>query len=238
MHRRTALTAIPAALGCLLANRAFAAEDSPYNRAYTSSLAGGYIGAVTDLFVRIRETQMENLMAAAESYLLEGFRVNLGGLCELFPRLRGIFDALDDPFDPTRHRLVLGASPGERLRRQFETQAAVERIEASERRPVLLSFLDTASGLIDDTLTPGNIGTISGYRLKVDPAQPDEGIFFIHQVDGAETRVDTVTRNKPGERIFLVPAIPAGMRLWLEVRARFGEELRTGRLAATLETPV
>ena len=181
---------------------------------------------------------LENLMAAAESYLLEGFRVNLGGLCELFPRLRGIFDALDDPFDPTRHRLVLGASPGERLRRQFETQAAVERIEASERRPVLLSFLDTASGLIDDTLTPGNIGTISGYRLKVDPAQPDEGIFFIHQVDGAETRVDTVTRNKPGEMIFLVPAIPAGMRLWLEVRARFGEELRTGRLAATLETPV
>ena len=33
---------------------------------------------------------LENMIMATEGYLLEGYRVNLGGMCELFPRLKGV----------------------------------------------------------------------------------------------------------------------------------------------------
>ncbi|MHB9028316.1 MAG: hypothetical protein ACYC9O_06075 [Candidatus Latescibacterota bacterium] len=65
MNRRNLLKTLPAAaLGLNLAN-AVRGEESPYNKSYTSSLACGYVDKVTSMLLRIRETQMDNLMAAA-----------------------------------------------------------------------------------------------------------------------------------------------------------------------------
>ncbi len=65
MKRRDMLKTLPAAaLGMTLAGKA-RAEESPFNKGYTSSLACAYIGKVADMLTRIRETQMENMMAAA-----------------------------------------------------------------------------------------------------------------------------------------------------------------------------
>ena len=179
---------------------------------------------------------LENTIMAAEAYLIEGFRVNLGGLCQLYPRVQGTFETLDDTFDPARHRLVLGARPGERLRRAFETGGTVERIEATEPAPVLLSFQDGSTGQANATVTPGGIGIIRGYRLKF-PAIPVAGVFFVKQSDSAKLRVPTVTKNMPGELIFQIPNLAPATSYWLEVRARFGVQFRTGRLNATLTTP-
>ncbi len=52
---------------------------------------------------------------------------------------------------------------------------------------------------------------------------------------GAETKVSAVQKNKPGQLVFLVPALADGYYR-LEVRAQFSKdgEVRTGELEALL----
>jgi len=178
---------------------------------------------------------MEDAIGACESLLLDGMRVNFGGLVELFPRMRGIFTGVTDSFDPSRHSVDVGANPGIRVRQTVRDQATVTKDEAIKPSPNPLEYRDVGSDTTNDQVTPGNIGQLSGSRLKYDPAQADEGIFFLPTAGGAEIKVTTVQKNKPAQLVFLVPALMPGT-YYLEVRARMRAlaDLRTGRLDAVL----
>ena len=179
---------------------------------------------------------MEDAIGACESLLLDGMRVNFGGLVELFPRMRGIFTGAGDAFDPARHSVDVGANPGIRVRQTVRDQATVTKDEAIKPSPNPLEYRDVGSDTTNDQVTPGNIGQLSGSRLKYDPAQADEGIYFLPTGGGAEIKVTTLQKNKPAQLVFLVPALMPGT-YYLEVRARMragATDLRTGRLDAVL----
>ena len=179
---------------------------------------------------------LEDAIKACEALLLEGSRVSFGGLCELFPRVTGVFDGITDSFDASRHRIDVGANPGSRIRKTVRESAQAVKVEAIKPAPAPLEYSDLGSGEINSTITPGNIGTINGHRLKYNPAEADEGIFFIPAGGGAATRIDVVQKNKPSQLVFLIPAAAPAGDYALEVRARQRDsaELRTGRLDATL----
>lgn len=179
---------------------------------------------------------LEDAIKACEALLLEGNRVNFGGLCELFPRLTGVFNGITDSFDATRHRIDVGANPGSRIRKTVRDNAQAVKVESVKPAPAPLEYSDLGSGEINGTVTPGNIGTINGNRLKYDPAQADEGIFFSPVGGGAATKATVVQKNKPSQLVFLVPAgLAAGdYRLVVTARMSNGTELRTGILDATL----
>nr|VFK32382.1 MAG: protein of unknown function (DUF4469) with IG-like fold [Candidatus Kentron sp. MB]VFK35308.1 MAG: protein of unknown function (DUF4469) with IG-like fold [Candidatus Kentron sp. MB]VFK77232.1 MAG: protein of unknown function (DUF4469) with IG-like fold [Candidatus Kentron sp. MB] len=134
-------------------------------------------GSVTEGDVR---AVLLETVKVCESLLLEGFRVNPGDLCDLFPRITGVFHGATDHFDPARHRVEVGANPGHRLRNTVRDNAHVMK-EGIATRPVPIpqEYLDLGSGETNGALTPGGIGTLNGARLKFDPAQSDEGIFLI-----------------------------------------------------------
>jgi hypothetical protein len=72
-----------------------------------------------------------------------------------------------------------------------------------------------------------------GYRLKFDPADPTQGLFFIG--DSGDTRVDIVGKNTAVELMFLVPASLIPGNYTLELRTTMGNHtIRTGTLAASL----
>jgi len=179
---------------------------------------------------------MEDAIGACESLLLDGMRVNFGGLVELFPRVRGVFTGVTDAFDPARHSVDVGANPGIRVRNTVRDQAGVAKDEAIKPAPNPLEYRDVGSDTTNDQVTPGNIGQLSGSRLKYDPAQADEGVFFLPTAGGADTKVSTMQKNKPGQLVFLVPALLVPGTYYLEVRARMRAlaELRSGRLDAVL----
>lgn len=180
---------------------------------------------------------LEDTIKASEGYLLDGYRVQLGGFCELFPRIKGVFNGIIDTFDSSRHRIDVGANPGARVRKTVREGATVAKAEAIKPAPALLEYVDLGSGDVNGTITLDNIGTINGHRLKFDPGQADEGIYFVNVDGGAEVKATAIQKNKPGQLVFLVPAIASG-QYYLEVRKRFRDssELRTGRLDETLET--
>jgi len=176
---------------------------------------------------------LEDVIKATEGYLLEGYRVNFGGLCDLYPRLRGIFNGITDNYDPARHKIDVGASPGARVRKAIRDNASVTKVETIKPIPALNEYVDLATGETNSTITAGNIGTINGHRLKFDATQPDEGVFIIDTA-GPSNHAVAIQKNKPGQLVFLVPVLGPGTSFYLEVRARFGTELRVGRLDATL----
>jgi len=110
------------------------------------------------------------------------------------------------------------------------------RLKPSNRPPALLEYVDLGSGETNGTITSGNIGTINGHRLKFNPDQADEGIYFVNVDTGADLKLTIIQKNKPGQLVFLVPTVPGG-QYYLEVRTRFRDsaEIRTGRLDEVLE---
>ena len=159
---------------------------------------------------------------------------------DFFPRIKGVFTGATDSFDPARHRVDVGANPGGELRDAVRVAATVEKVEAVKPAPNPIEYRDIDSEETNDTITPDNIGQLSGNRLKFDPAEADEGLFFVATV-GGETKVSTVQKNKPSQLVFLIPPLADGT-YHLEVRARMASgtsarQLRIGRLDATLTVP-
>ena len=81
---------------------------------------------------------LEDFLLASQALLLKGFRVNITGLVDLFPRIKGIFTGPLDDFDPSRHRVDLGANPGALLRTIVREQGTVSKDEAIIPVPNLL----------------------------------------------------------------------------------------------------
>ena len=178
---------------------------------------------------------LEDTIKACESYLLDGFRVDFGGMCKLTGSVSGVFNGITDSFDPSRHRIDVNASVGKRIRKTVRQDATVEKVETVLPSPSPLEYVDLASGETNNSITAGTIGTLNGHRLKFNPAQADEGLFLIDAV-AAEHKITAIQKNKPAQLVFSVGGAALG-DCHLEVRARLGDdtsELRTGRLDATL----
>ncbi len=112
----------------------------------------------------------------------------------------------------------------------------LERVSAGLPTPDPEDFEDVTSETRNAQVTPGGLARLSGSRLKYNPNDPQQGVFFIDSA-GAATRVDMIVRNKPGELNFLIPATLAAGAYTLEVRALLSRttQLRTGLLPHTLQ---
>ena len=176
----------------------------------------------------------ENMKAAVRSLLLQGFKVYFDGLVEFRPALKGVFFNPEDTFDISRHTLTAKSRVSPVMRKEIARTGRVVKMEWKKPCPAPTRYEDTASGERNGQMTPGNIGTLYGHRLKFNADSAEEGIFFTSP-DGGTTKVTSIQRNKPKELIFLVPPhLPAGT-YHLDVRVGYGEDdIRSGRL----ETPL
>lgn len=176
---------------------------------------------------------------AATNMLTNGQRVNFGGLVQLWPGIAGKFTGKNDNFDGSRHQLSVYATPGREMTEAFRQKASPEKVLSVKPGPVLFDFIDNATGDVNGAITPGQIGSIVGSRLKYDITQADEGIFFINATDQTEHKVSRVQRNKPSELVFLIPSdIPPVAEFRVEVRARLPrtDGLRIGQMEETVNS--
>lgn len=162
--------------------------------------------------------------------LLEGYTVNTN-TARYRLSIKGVFAAITDYFDPRRHRAQIKITAGKRLKKAVK-QARMQKVAARDQEPRPLDYYDHGSETRNISITPFSGATLHGFRLKVDLAQPDEGIFFV-AADRSATRVTQVMDNSPRRLIFMVPELAPG-DYTLQIRARFGADLRTGVLFDTL----
>lgn len=176
---------------------------------------------------------------AVLALVLEGYRVDLAGIADVYPRLQGVFDGPGDGFDKSRHTIGVTANPSPSFISRVRQDVVVSKEESVKPMPNPLDFRDAATGTSNGTITKGNIGTLSGSRLKFSPVAADEGVFFIANAGGAVTKVATVSTNKPGQLVFLIPAGLTSGEYSLQVRARLANsaDTRSGTLDAVLSVP-
>jgi hypothetical protein len=173
---------------------------------------------------------LDNFFTVIEDALLLGFNVNTPGINGRVS-IKGNFEGQNDGFTPGRNRVEASFSPGPRLRRAIQ-QAEVQKQEGGERLPRPLDYTDLNSGELNSQVTPGGMAQVTGYRLKFDPGDPNQGIFF---VNGSATRVSVVGKNGPMALMFLVPAGLTPGDYSLEIRSTTSNgTLRTGVLPETL----
>lgn len=164
---------------------------------------------------------------ALRYFLEKGRHVNTPLLNTTYS-ISGVFDSDEDSFDPSRHRLNLNLTPGLAIR-DVVTHAEVSKVEAGASLPLLSTYFDTETGTKNNTLTPNEMGYLSGKRLKFDDTDPAQGLFFING-NNKEFRVSKFAECRPSKVIFKVPGLPKGTYA-LEVRT---EGNKVGKLAATL----
>lgn len=174
---------------------------------------------------------LDNYHTAIIYYVLDGFKVTTQ-TANYGASIKGIFIGPHDTFSSDRHHLEPQVSAGAELRREVHRNGRAAKQEGGINEPHLGVYIDVNSGSRDSLITPGGLGRITGYRLKFDPNDPEQGIFFI--TDGTRTRVEVVGKNKPGELMFLVPASLDPGSYTLLVKAAFKGKLRQGKLLASL----
>lgn len=152
---------------------------------------------------------LEGFFRAVEYLLLDGKNV-VTPIAVYRTAIQGLFVDEQDGFDPSRHAVRAAASAGARLRRAVRMGAQVNKLHGVAPAPAPKRYCDIETGQDNAALTPGGQGRVLGLHLSFDPADPQQGVFFL-AADGTAVRVERPpARNKPGEVILVVPALPAG----------------------------
>ena len=149
--------------------------------------------------------------------------------------LRAHHQRLKTQMTTLQQELAACKEEAERLRRAME-YVEVQKQESSDRsQPRPLNYTDLNSGEVNSVLTPGGMGRVTGYRLKFDPTDPEQGIFFMPAGESTSGQAAVIAKNGPSELIFLVPATLTKDDYTLEIRSTMGNgTVRTGVLADTL----
>jgi hypothetical protein len=180
---------------------------------------------------------LEMFFGTVERMVLDGINVTTP-LVNVHASVTGTFKGEDDRFDRRRHGIEARTTPGRRLRRTVRLYGRAERKPGRGRpRPNPVFYEDLESGQKNSTLTPGGLGRVYGGRLKFDPADPCQGVFFV-AADRRATRVALAAENRPKQLIFLVPPLaPGDYTLEVRARAEDSDDVRTGRFHHTLTVP-
>ena len=118
---------------------------------------------IVDMGTTVRKADvlavLENMCQACENFLVEGARISIGGIVELYGKIKGNFDGPTSEFDPNRNTVDVAACPGSRVRKNVKSRATVEKISTVLRSPEVLEYFDSGTGLKNTEVTPSNIGT-------------------------------------------------------------------------------
>lgn len=179
---------------------------------------------------------IEDFHTAILSLLEDGFFVNTGAAIYHLT-VQGSFDGHDDTFDPQRHRLMARLRAGRLLKRHLRRKARLVKKRLPKAQPFPQRYSDVMSDTINETLTPGGIGKLVGSRLKFDPDDPEQGVFFLSAA-GDETRAEHFVENHPRRLIFAVPQLaPGAYTLEVRARQRNSSTLRSTPLGHELTVP-
>lgn len=176
---------------------------------------------------------MEELFIAMEFLLLRGESIETS-LFKLSPKVKGVFESEEAPFDPSKHKVKLRLLPGNKLGK-IAKQIPVEKIAPIVNVPSPSSLMDMASQQKNQTLTVGKPARLQGNKLKFDAADPQQGVFLINDSTDEEFRADFILDNTPKTVTFVVPEGLAAGSYQLELRSNLGtKELKVGSLSASL----
>lgn len=171
-----------------------------------------------------------NMRDKAVKDLIEEGLSFMDGLVQISPRVSGVWETENSPYDEKVHKRTVDLIPTADLRTALDA-IGVKVLGAKETSSRITEITDTATGLKDGTLTIGDDIIIEGDKLKIDETDAAQGVFF-KAANGTEYKTKRrLSVNKPSQIIARVPKeVPAGA-VTVIVRTKY-----TGS-ATTIKTP-
>ena len=135
----------------------------------------------------------------------------MDGLVQISPRVSGVWETENSPYDEKVHKRTVDLIPTADLRTALEA-IGVKVLGAKEESARITEITDTATGLKDGTLTIGDDIIIEGDKLKIDEPDAEQGVFF-KSANGTEYKTNRrLSVNKPSQIIARVPKeVPEGV---------------------------
>ena len=169
-----------------------------------------------------KETIMSilNMRDKAVKDLIEQGLSFMDGLVQISPRVSGVWETENSPYDEKIHKRTVDLIPTADLRTALEA-IGVKVLGAKEGSSRITEITDTATGLKDGTLTIGDDIIIEGDKLKIDETDAAQGVFF-KAANGTEYKTERrLSVNKPSQIIARVPKeVPEG-NVTVIVRTKF-----------------
>ncbi|MGD9100126.1 MAG: hypothetical protein PVF45_06565, partial [Anaerolineae bacterium] len=163
--------------------------------------------------------------------LTQGDSVRIEGIGTFSLSANGLADEHNARLDSQQLDVVFRPDP--QLRRYIRTHAERKRVVVRERFPEPRQFIDVVSER-RDAYTAGSIGKLYGHTLKLDPADPAQGVFFRAE-DGTERRAEIYSHVGDRWVHFLIPGELVGVQeLLVRAQPRFAPDVREGKLRQKL----
>lgn len=152
-------------------------------------------------------------------------------LFKIRPSITGLFESRLDSFDPSRHQVNIRTSAGVRLH-AFSEEIKLKKTSINSQDPVLTTFFDSETGKSNTNATAGGIGVLYGKRLRLDPFDDLQGIFFCSvDTPEVEIRASTYSSLKPSVIHFLLPNLEHGEYfIVIKKKTKNGKFIATSKL--------
>lgn len=191
-----------------------------------------------------RAETIENILRMADDEKSLGIASGMSvvdGVGQYLPQIKGVFAKATDPFDPTKHSLVVAYTTGKTLRKRLlETEVVTNG--AAIVGPVIGGIIDSSTGKDDGTFTPGMPIVVDGSNIKITGANESNGFYFIPAAEGSTpVKAKVIVHNNPSQLTVMVPAdLPAG-DYYASITTQYGrtanvKEPRTYKLPILLST--
>jgi hypothetical protein len=142
--------------------------------------------------------------------------------------MSGSYIGSKDRFDRNRHSIVVSLQPGNLLK-EAATKVVPEYVKAAVNVPYIETVYDWGSDTTNQKLTPGATLEIKGQDLKIYDHVDGQGVFFISQANGQETKAIRMRTNEPITLTLMVPQLSQGSyRIEIRNTTRQGKDLRVG----------
>ena len=162
---------------------------------------------------------------AVKDLIQEGLSF-MDGLVQISPRVSGVWETENSPYDEKIHKRTVDLVPTTDLRTALDA-IGVKVLGAKEETARITEITDTATGLKDGSLTIGDDIIIEGSKIKVDETDPAQGVFFKAE-NGTEYKTNRrLSVNNPSQIIARVPKeVPEG-KVEVMVRTKFSTGNKT-----------
>lgn len=136
--------------------------------------------------------------------VMDGYSV-LTKTCQYTPRVAGSWIGSSVKFDPEKHKVTLDMTLSSEMREALSLVGA-EVLTVKDSGVVIGLVTDTATGLSDDTITPGDDIRIDGEKIRVAGEAAGIGVFFIDADNKEHPVTRLLTTNDPKTLLTRVPA--------------------------------
>ncbi|MBI3235462.1 MAG: DUF4469 domain-containing protein [Bacteroidetes bacterium] len=143
--------------------------------------------------------------------------------------VKGLFETQHQKFDAKQHSVQASFTAGIKVKKAMQ-KVSPERTTKELVKPEIKRVNDVQSNTQDSKLSLGGLCILSGYRIKVNQSQIDEGIFLINSRTLEEVKIENLIENIPSSIYVIIPkGLDKGSwRLEIRARMRNSHELRIG----------